>query len=213
MAFIVKNVTAKVQSALASADAITGISQASEAVITCSNAYTAGQYVVIKAVQGMIEINHMPVRVKSPTGTEFTAEGLDSTNFTAYQSGGTSQLVSSTETLGEISSVDFANLIAAKQDVTSISSKTKQEINGLKDAPKASFSMFSDPLDPAIVELRKASDADEDRVFEFIFNNEGFTVFMNGEVSGGDGLSASAGAPATSPVELTLKHVQRYVAT
>ena len=216
MAFDMKNVTSRMQTALAAADAITGISKASEAVITVNNTYSAGDYVVITVVSGMIEINNQVVRVKSPSGTEFTAEGLDSTGYTTYTSGGSAAKVSSWATLDNVSSLDFQDIVANKLDVTPISAREIAEINGFGSAPGASFAIFADPLNSGVVALRAAS-ADKttpNRVFEFIFNDEGFTIFCIGEVSGGNGLSGSAGQVVQGGnVQLTLKKVQQYVAT
>lgn len=216
MAFDMKNVTSRMQTALASADTITGISKASEAVITVSNTYSAGDYVVITGVSGMIEINNQVVRVKSPSGTQFTAEGLDSTNYTTYTSGGSAEKVSTWATFDNISGLDFQDTVANKLDVTPISAREINEINGFSSAPGASFSIFAEPLDAAMVALRAAS-ADKttpNRVFEFVFNDEGFTVFCIGEVSGGNALSGSAGQVVQGGnVQLTLKKVQQYVTT
>lgn len=217
MAFDMKNVTSRMQTALASADTITGISKASEAVITVSNSYSAGDYVVITGVAGMIEMNNQVVRVKSPSGTEFTAEGLDSTNYTTYTSGGSAAKVSTWVTFDdEINSLDFADIVANKLDVTPISAREISEINGFGSAPGASFALFADPLSTAVAALRTAS-ADKttpNRVFEFVFNDEGFTVFCIGEVSGGNALSGSAGQVVQGGnVQLTLKKVQQFVTT
>ena len=46
-------------------------------------------------------------------------------------------------------------------------------------------------------------------IFDFL--DEGFTLYCNAEVSGGDGLNANVGAVATGNVELTLKtHTRVY---
>lgn len=209
-----KNVTSRVQTALATAINITGISKAAEAVVTAANTLTAGDYVVIKSVQGMVEINERVVRVKSPSSTDFTCEGLDSSGFSTYTSAGTIEKVSSWATFDNISSLNFSDNPAQKVDTTPINAASIKEINGLKGAPSASFGIFSDPLGTAVAALRAASDDGDPRVFEFIFNDEGFTVFCNAEVSGGNGLNGSPGAAVSGgEVQLTLKHIQQYVAT
>lgn len=213
MAFVVKNVRTRIQTALSTAITITAISKASEAVITAANSLSAGDWVVIRGVTGMTEINERVVRVKSPSGTEFTAEGLDSTDFTTYVSGGSAYEVTTFATLDNITSLNFSDNPAAKQDITAISDTSIKETNGLKGAPTASFGINADPLGAGVVALRTASRGSDPVVIIFDFLDEGFTLYCNAEVSGGDGLNANVGAVATGNVELTLKHIQEYIAT
>lgn len=213
MAFVVKNVRTRIQTALSAAITITAISKASEAVITAANSLSAGDWVVIRGVTGMTEINERVVRVKSPSGTQFTAEGLDSTNFTTYVSGGSAYEVTTFATLDNITSLNFSDNPAAKQDITAISDTSIKETNGLKGAPTASFGINADPLGAGVIALRNASRGSDPVVIIFDFLDEGFTLYCNAEVSGGDGLNANVGAVATGNVELTLKHIQEYIAT
>lgn len=213
MAFVVKNVRTRIQTALSTAITITAISKASEAVITATNTLSAGDWLVIRGVTGMTEMNERVVRVKSPSGTQFTAEGLDSTNFTTYVSGGSAYEVTTFATLDNITSLNFSDNPAAKQDITAISDTSIKETNGLKGAPTASFGINADPLGAGVIALRNASRGSDPVVIIFDFLDEGFTLYCNAEVSGGDGLNANVGAVATGNVELTLKHIQEYIAT
>ena len=72
---VLRSAKTEIQASLGSNVTITGISNASEAVVTASNSYSAGDLVVISAVVGMPKMNDIVVRVKSPSGTEFTCEG------------------------------------------------------------------------------------------------------------------------------------------
>lgn len=213
MAFVVKNVRTRIQTALSAAITITAISKASEAVITATNTLSAGDWVVIRGVTGMTEINERVVRVKTPTGSTFVAEGLDSTDFTTYVSGGSAYEVTTFATLDNITSLNFSDNPAAKQDITAISDTSIKETNGLKGAPTASFGINADPLGAGVIALRNASRGSDPVVIIFDFLDEGFTLYCNAEVSGGDGLNANVGAVATGNVELTLKHIQEYIAT
>lgn len=213
MAFVVKNVRTRIQTALSAAITITAISKASEAVITATNTLSAGDWVVIRGVTGMTEINERVVRVKTPTGSTFVAEGLDSIDFTTYVSGGSAYEVTTFATLDNITSLNFSDNPAAKQDITAISDTSIKETNGLKGAPTASFGINADPLGAGVIALRNASRGSDPVVIIFDFLDEGFTLYCNAEVSGGNGLNANVGAVATGNVELTLKHIQEYIAT
>jgi len=88
-------VTAKVikqfpASVIASSAAITGITQAFPAVVTCANAFTASEALFIYGVQGMTQINQQtPVSNQTANGANATLAGVDSTSYSAYTSGGT----------------------------------------------------------------------------------------------------------------------------
>jgi len=67
---------------------ITGITQASQAVLTITSNFVVGQTIQITAVNGMTELNDNYYTVVSNSGTTVTID-VDSTSFTAYTSGGT----------------------------------------------------------------------------------------------------------------------------
>lgn len=75
--------------------AITGITQAAQAVITSTTTYQAGQQIQISGVSGMTELNGNTYTVVSVTGTTVTIN-VDSTGFTAYTSGGTISSINNT---------------------------------------------------------------------------------------------------------------------
>jgi len=80
---------------------ITGITQANPAVVTTSGAHnlTTGQQVFIKSVLGMTQINSTPGVFYTITVTganTFSLDGIDSTGFSSYTSGGEVQKLSGT---------------------------------------------------------------------------------------------------------------------
>lgn len=87
---------------------ITGISLATQAVVTAVNTFTAGQYVLISEVVGMTQINGRSVKIVSATGTNFTID-LDTTDFTAYVSGGIATFLPLQAQIGRVISTADAN--------------------------------------------------------------------------------------------------------
>lgn len=68
---------------------VTGITQANPAVVSSATTPTEGEVVYIDGVTGMAEINGKSYRVGSVTaGVSFELEGIDSSAYTAYSSGG-----------------------------------------------------------------------------------------------------------------------------
>lgn len=67
---------------------ITGVTQASPAVVTAGNSFAIGDPVFISDVVGMTELNGKSYTLSAVSGTTFTLSGVDSTAFTAWSSGG-----------------------------------------------------------------------------------------------------------------------------
>jgi hypothetical protein len=89
---------------------ITGITQASQAVISTVNTFAVGQLVTISGVNGMTELNGNTYTIAAATGTTITIN-VDSTNFTAYTSGGTATLAFNGQIGRVISTIDANNFV------------------------------------------------------------------------------------------------------
>lgn len=87
---------------------ITNISQATQAVVTAVNTFTAGQYVFISEVTGMTQINGKNVLIVSATGTSFTID-VDTTVFSPYTSGGLATLSPYELQIGRVIKIADAN--------------------------------------------------------------------------------------------------------
>ena len=86
------NVAVAMQSALAAADTITGITKASPGVVTsASHGLANGDYVFL-SVQGMHQLNDRVVRVANVAANTFELEGVDTTLFDTFSSG-TAELI------------------------------------------------------------------------------------------------------------------------
>ena len=69
---------------------ITGVTQANPAVVTATaHDFNNGESVTISGVVGMTELNGNTYTVANATANTFELQGVDSTSFTAYVSGGT----------------------------------------------------------------------------------------------------------------------------
>jgi len=69
--------------------AIAAITQANPAVVSCTNTFTAGEALFITGVAGMTQVNGKPYTNQTASGSTVTLAGINSTNYTAYTSGGT----------------------------------------------------------------------------------------------------------------------------
>lgn len=197
----------------ATSKTITAISQATEAIVTATHDFSIGDLIVIDEVVGMTQINKRVVRVKAVSTTvSFTCEGLDSTNFSTYVSGGTASKISSFHTFDNMTSFSYPEPQPNRIPVTAIHDSTSKEVFGLDAAPVITANMNSDPLGAAIVELRKASIAKSTKVFR-VTTQTGNVLIFNAYVSGGRGFDGSAGAVATAQVSMTLVADEQWFAS
>ena len=161
-----KNVDVKMQSAIAAAKTITGISKASEAVVSCTaHGYSNGD-IVFLLVEGMFQVDARVFRVSGVTTDSFKLEGEDSTQFDDFIAGtvAKSTLGTTITTATTISSSggDFAMI-----DKTTIHQNTRSEMPGLPNAINYSMEHIWDPSDAGLKAMKVASDLQQRRVFKF----------------------------------------------
>lgn len=204
----------EMQSVLGVAKTITGISKASEAVITATHDFSIGDLAVIDSVAGMVEINKRVVRIKSVSTTvSFIAEGLDSTGFSTYVSGGTVTKVTTLLAFDNSTSFSYPEPAPTRIDVTTIHDTQKKEIFGLDEAPQLSMGLIANPTAAHVVEMKAASLAKTTRVFRVTLQT-GVVLIFNAYVSGGRGIDGSGpGAVATSQVSLALAAPEQFFAS
>lgn len=210
---ILKKITVQIQTALGSAKTITGISKVSEAVVTATHDFSIGDLIVISGVVGMTEINDKVVRVKSVSTTvSFVAEGLDSSAYTTYVSGGTATKVTTMSSFDNVTNLSLPDSPPTEIDATTIHDLEKQVVFGLRDYPKGTLALIADPLATTSLELKTAEAANTRRVFKVVMQN-GYVAIFNAYVSGGSGMDGSSGGIATANVSLTLRNAPQWFAS
>jgi len=213
MALIFRNVVVQIQTALAAAKTITGISKVAEAVITGTHDYSVGDYILIEAVGGMTQINNRVVRVKSVSTTvSFVAEGLNSTNFTTYTSGGTAKKITLGASFDNISQISLPDAAPEEQDVTTIHDDEKQIEFSHDSAQKGTLSLVANPLATAIIEVQSASSVRERRAFLVTFIT-GQKALFNAYCTGGSGIDGGVGASGAGQISLTLRNTPQWFAS
>jgi hypothetical protein len=174
------NVQVAIQSALAAADTITGISNASPGVITATgHGITDGTYFKL-AVEGMHQVDGRVFRADGGDANTFQMEGEDTTLYDAFTSG-TAEAITfginmATATGLTASGGDFDFI-----DVTTIHDNVRKQVPGIASAATYTFENLWDPSDPALVALKVASDNQAQRAIRFTFAG-GQVVTFNGYV-------------------------------
>jgi len=132
----------EVGTSLATALTVTAISKAAEGVVTAANTFTAGDWVIFGAVDGMTELSYMVARVKSPSAPSFTLEGVDTTNFGTWTAGSCQKITFST--LAQATSIDFGAGSVDSLDATTLLDATKSSIAGMLTLPDVTVNVLTD---------------------------------------------------------------------
>lgn len=208
------NTKVHIQSTLGSAKTITAISKASEASVTVSHDFSAGDYVVFDATTvGMTEINERAVRILSVTGTSaFVAEALDSSGYSTYVSGGTVKKVTAFIAFDNATTFNFPEPEPTRLNATTIHDTESVEVFGMDAPVAASMAVNADPMGTTMVAVRAAALAKTTRVLKVTLQT-GVILLFNARIAGGRGLEGSAGAIATGNVSLALAKREQYFAS
>jgi hypothetical protein len=133
----------EVGTALAAALTVTGVSKATEAVVTATNTLANGDFVMFGPVDGMTELSYLTARVKTVSGSSFVLEGIDSTNWGTW-SAGTCQRVTTWSTISTATSIDFGAGSVDNLDATTLVDVSKQSLAGMLALPDVSVNLFTD---------------------------------------------------------------------
>ena len=192
------------QTVLAAAQTITGISKASPAVVTHSGTDpTNGDYVLITA-EGMDQVNARVFRVSNVNaGSDtFELEGEDSTLFDTFTSGSFQVITfgaSFSTILGLQGSGGDFNMV----DVTTIHDNVRKEVPGFANPITYSADSLWDLSDGALAACKAASDNQALRAFRLTFANSKKTLF-NGYVGFTGMPLGNAGDKVTCPLQITM---------
>lgn len=210
---ILRNASLSIQTALATAKTITGISKVSEAVVTGTHDYSIGDYILLYGVVGMTQINNRVVRVKSVSTTvSFVCEGLDSSDFTTYASGGSAQKITFGASFDNVTQVSLPDAAPTKIDITAIDDDETQQAFGHAAAQEGSLSLIANPLSTAVIEVQTADAAQERRAFLMTLSS-GQKALFNAYCSGGSGFDGGVGAAGTAQISLTLRNKPQWFAS
>lgn len=191
-----------VQSALATAVTISGITKASPGVVSHSGTDpTDGDYVLILA-QGMTQVNARVFRVANKATGTFELEGEDTTLFGTFTSG-TFQVITFGTSMSTVTDVSPSGGEAVKETVTTIHDRQQVEVPVLTSALEFGMTSKFSPGDTALAALKAASDNLEQRAVQFVFRSGAKCVFY-GYVSFPFVPTGSAQGLVTSPLSFSV---------
>lgn len=209
------NVAIAMQSAIAAAKTITGITLAAPGVVaSASHGYSNGDYLYLE-VQGMWQLNGRVFRVCSVATDTFRLEdvsggtGIDTTAFGTFSSGSAYKLTFGTSittaTTMNMSGGNFPMI-----DTTTVHANQKSQVPGLPDAMNATFDNLWDPTDAGQSAMKSASDAQAKRAFKFTFGTGGKIMVFSGYVGFAGAPQGSAQDKVTTSAVITCEGTPTY---
>ena len=196
---------------VASVKAITGISKAAEAKVTCtSHGYVDGDVVKIIGVVGMQEVNDhcfivTGVANRSPVSgaNAFYLKGVNSADYTTYTSGG-GAYKATMAAVGEVTSIpEMGGTEPNELDVSHLQSVASQKLAVLPKQSNVSFNVWFDLTTAMQSDLLKANEDLNDRCFHFTlpgsFNLAVLAQVGGFKVTAGDVNSAYSGTVTLLP--------------
>lgn len=206
------NVAVAMESALAAADTITGITKANPAVVTATaHGLNNGDYVLL-SVQGMWQLDQKVVRVANKTTDTFECEGVNSTSYETFSTGSAYAITYGT-TLSSIATISASGGDFDFIDTSTIHSNVKSQIPGQANALTYSFENLWDMSDTAQLAMKAASDAQSTKCFKFTFGSGGPIMVFNGYVGYAGAPTGNAQDKITSPAVITCYGTPTYYAS
>lgn len=166
------NVAVAVQSALAAAITISGITKANPGVVSYTGTDPSNGDYVILTVQGMYQLDGRVVRVANVNGAgnTFELEGVDTTSFDTFSSG-TFEVITFGTTLSTLTGLTASGGDFDFEDITTIHDSIRRQVPGLPNPSTYSFDSIWDVADAGLVALKTASDNQAKRAVRFTFAN------------------------------------------
>ena len=196
------------ESAIAAAKTITGITKAAPGVITATaHGYANGDHVLLE-IQGMVELNGLLVKVLNVTTDTFQAAGvdgvtgIDTTLFSAFTTG-TAKKVTLGTTITGVQEFSFAGGDIKTVDTTTVNDTVDTQAVVGATAQSADMTMQWDPADAAQQAMIAAFRTRANKGFKVVWPDGAFAMWY--------GTVGYTGAPGggkqgvtTSPAKITM---------
>jgi hypothetical protein len=186
MAERTKKTILRVETTRAAAKTITGITNANPGVVTSTaHGYAYGDIIYISGVVGTTEVNdraYVAYSATSPTpANTFQLRGVNTTNYTAYTSGGSAFKVTTTK-VGEVTNITIGGGGSQQIDVTNLESDAIEQLAGLPNLGTIGIDITLNHTDTGQAAYRDLFDATTPKVIT-IATATGYTLCATGYAS------------------------------
>lgn len=198
------SVAIAIQSALASAITITGITKANPGVVTYTGTDPSNGDFLVFTVTGMSELDGRVIRAANVNagGNTLELEGVDTTSFGTFATGSAqvitfgTTLITATDMSASGGDFDFI-------DTTTIHDAVKTQIPGAASPSQFQFNNIWDVADAGLIALKAASDLKAKRAVKITFAGPYIAVF-NGYIGATLLPTGNAQDKVTTPVTITM---------
>lgn len=206
------NVGVVMQSALAAAKTITGITKASPGVASSTaHGYSNGDYVLL-TVSGMFQLDKRVVRVAGVAADTFQLEGIDTTLFDTFSSG-TAEKITFGTSITSATSISSSGGDFDMIDTTTIHANAKTQMPGLPSPSAFTMENIWDVSDAGLIAMKAAYDAQAMRAMKFTFGTGGQVMVFAGYVGASLLPGGNAQDKVTTPSVITLYGSPSYYAS
>lgn len=208
------NVAVAMQSALATAVTITGITKASPGVVTYTGTDPSNGDYVFLSVSGMHQLNDRVVRVANVNGAgnTFELEGVDTSLFDTFSSG-TAEVITFGTSITSATTVSSSGGGFDFLDTTTIHDNARSQVPGLPAAATFSMDHIWDTANAGQIAMKTASDAQAKRAFKFTFGTGGQIMVFAGYVGFDGRPGGSAQQIVTTTSAITMQGTPTYYAS
>lgn len=205
--------TVAIAGSVATAVAITGITNANPAVATAANSYTDGDFVVIDS--GWSKLSGRVVRVLNSSGTDFELEGVDTSDVNVYPAGVGAGTAAAATALTQISGILNTASSGGDQNYwtgAALEDDHETRIPTTKSASGIDFDVSDDPTQAWYGIVQAANDDRQGHIVKITLSS-GSVLLYYAYVSMGDIPTLTRDQPMTVKVTLSLKGAPtRYAA-
>ncbi len=199
-----RGIKVEIAATYGAAKTVTAVTQASTGVATSATHGMANDTVgYFSGVTGMVQIENQACRVKNQATNSFDLQGLNTTNYTAYNTG-TFTPVATWQTLSEATSYDLGGGASEKLDVTTLIDIVRKEEMGLLPVQSASMNVIAQDTPSAAMLLLEGAVQTQSMVIVRITLGNGAVRIFRGEPST-PGESVGQGAVGTGSLDFAVK--------
>ena len=156
MTIVATEATLEIENTVGSALPITGLTAANPGVATsAAHGLSNGDFVRLAVTSGMVELDGQVVRVANVDTNTFELEGIDTTNFSTWESGGGSAYeVSAWYSFTPATDVDLGNASPTELDGSKLIHRSTITLYGRGGSKSGTISMHHEPHNSAVQKLR-----------------------------------------------------------
>lgn len=203
MPIVATDTRLEVENTLGSTITVTAVTKANPGVATAtSHGLSNGDVLKITAAAGMVELNGQVVRVANIDTNTFELEGIDTTDFSTWESG-TVEEVTAWYTVSQATDIDLGNASPTELDGSTLLSKRTVTLYGRPGAIAGTVSIQHERASANGLAKIKAASVSDVLAFRATYNT-GETSLFGGKTAYSGGRTINQNSIITGSIPLTV---------